>query len=139
MTRNEVANWLLANESLKGSPEYSVNADLFMSLDSKEQKKESRNELGQWLIKNEDKKGTTEYEQKADSFMNFSSKVDEDISEDTSNMSAYMRGIAQGATFELYDEAKAGALAVVIFSLITQVILLFQSCTIVENKQKTSC
>ena len=112
MTRNEVANWLLDNESLKGSPEYSVNADLFMSLDSKEQKKESKNELGQWLLKNEDKKGTVEYEQKADSFMNFSSKVDEDNSEDSSNMSAYMRGIAQGATFELYDEAKSGALAV---------------------------
>lgn len=112
MSEYEVGNWLLDNESLKGTAEYARNADLFMSFSIKNQAKESKEELGDWLLNNENKKGTAEYERKADAFMSVVNKVDENRSEDSSNMSAYMRGIAQGATFELYDEAKAGALAV---------------------------
>jgi|14_taG_2_1085336.scaffolds.fasta_scaffold03979_4 hypothetical protein len=112
MSEYEVGNWLLDNDSLKGTAEYARNADLFMSFSIKNQAKENKEELGDWLLNNENKKGTAEYERKADAFMSVVNKVDENRNEDSSNMSAYMRGIAQGATFELYDEAKAGALAV---------------------------
>jgi hypothetical protein len=112
LSEHEIGNWLLDNESLAGTEEYSQKADLFLSFSDKNKRLETEEELGDWLLDNEALSGTEEYVQKAETFLNVSSRTDQDKEETSTNTAAYMRGIAQGATFELYDEAKAGALAV---------------------------
>jgi hypothetical protein len=108
----ELGNWLINNEALEGTEDYEQKADLFIKMTDKSTRKETENSLGNWLINNEALEGTEEYNKKADEFLSYSNKVEEDKKEENNNMAAYMRGAAQGATFEMFDEAKAGALAV---------------------------
>ena len=107
-TSEEVMNWLLDNEALEFTPEYDLKAQLYLNLkDEAIKPAEDKEELMDWLLDNEDKEGTAEYSRKANQYQKAADKV----TANTSGAAAYGRGVVQGATFELYDEAKSAALA----------------------------
>ena len=107
-TSEEVMNWLLDNEALEFTPEYDLKAQLYLNLkDEAIKPAEDKEELMDWLLDNEDKEGTAEYSNKASQYQQAADKV----TANTSAAAAYGRGVVQGATFELYDEAKSAALA----------------------------
>lgn len=109
-TSEEVMNWLLDNEALELTPEYGQKAELYLTLKDKAiDPAANKEEIMNWLLDNEDKANTPEYARKANQYQMAADKQQESVSAPSAD--AFGRGSLQGASFELYDEAKAASLA----------------------------
>lgn len=115
--KDQLGVWLSANSALQGTDEYNQKAEMFLKTREELTSLQRKDELGSWLANNEDKKGTKEYNDKGREFLNIRKSLLEDptTEKETTAGAAYRRGIVQGATFEFYDEIKAGARAATSF------------------------